>query len=322
MKKLLSTILVCGLLAASLAGCGSNDEGTTTQGSTGTTAATEDGSTEGTTEGTTEAASDFDTSRSISVISREDGSGTRGAFIELMGIEVKGEDGSSTDMTTVEADIASRTDVMLTSVAGDPYAIGYVSMGSLNETVKAVKAVAIDGVEATTDNIINGTYAVSRPFNIATNGEPTGLVKDFIDFILSAEGQAIVAEDYIAVDSEAPAYAGEAIEGTISVGGSSSVSPVMEQLIEAYQAVNPNATIELQTTDSTSGMTGVAEGTLDIGMASRALKDTEAETLNGIQIALDGIAVIVNTENPIDNLTSEQVRQIYVGEVTSWADVQ
>ena len=239
-----------------------------------------------------------------------------------MGIEVKGEDGSSTDMTTVEADIASRTDVMLTSVAGDPYAIGYVSMGSLNETVKAVAAVAIDGVEATTDNIINGTYAVSRPFNIATNGEPTGLVKDFIDFILSAEGQAIVAEDYIAVDSEAPAYTGEAIEGTISVGGSSSVSPVMEQLIEAYQAVNPNATIELQTTDSTSGMTGVAEGTLDIGMASRALKDTEAETLNGIQIALDGIAVIVNTENPIDNLTSEQVRQIYVGEVTSWADVQ
>ena len=319
MKKLLSTILVCGLLAASLAGCGSNDEGTTTQGTTGTTAATEDGSTEGTTEGTTEAASDFDTSRSISVISREDGSGTRGAFIELMGIEVEGEDGSSTDMTTVEADIASRTDVMLTSVAGDPYAIGYVSMGSLNETVKAV---AIDGVEATTDNIINGTYAVSRPFNIATNGEPTGLVKDFIDFILSAEGQAIVAEDYIAVDTEAPAYAGEAIEGTISVGGSSSVSPVMEQLIEAYQAVNPNATIELQTTDSTSGMTGVAEGTLDIGMASRALKDTEAETLNGIQIALDGIAVIVNTENPIDNLTSEQVRQIYVGEVTSWADVQ
>ena len=178
------------------------------------------------------------------------------------------------------------------------------------------------GSPATTDNIINGTYAVSRPFNIATNGEPTGLVKDFIDFILSAEGQAIVAEDYIAVDSEAPAYAGEAIEGTISVGGSSSVSPVMEQLIEAYQAVNPNATIELQTTDSTSGMTGVAEGTLDIGMASRALKDTEAETLNGIQIALDGIAVIVNTENPIDNLTSEQVRQIYVGEVTSWADVQ
>ena len=315
MKKLLSTILVCGLLAASLAGCGSNDEGTTTQGTTGTTAATEDGSTEG----TTEAASDFDTSRSISVISREDGSGTRGAFIELMGIEVEGEDGSSTDMTTVEADIASRTDVMLTSVAGDPYAIGYVSMGSLNETVKAV---AIDGVEATTDNIINGTYAVSRPFNIATNGEPTGLVKDFIDFILSAEGQAIVAEDYIAVDTEAPAYAGEAPEGTISVGGSSSVSPVMEQLIEAYQTVNPNATIELQTTDSTSGMTGVAEGTLDIGMASRALKDTEAETLNGIQIALDGIAVIVNTENPIDNLTSEQVRQIYVGEVTSWADVQ
>lgn len=319
MKKLLSTILVCGLLAASLAGCGSNDEGTTTQGTTGTTAATEDGSTEGTTEGTTEAASDFDTSRSISVVSREDGSGTRSAFIELMGIEVEGEDGSSMDMTTVEADIANRTDVMLTSVSGDPYAIGYVSMGSLNETVKAV---AVDGVEATTENIVNGTYAVSRPFNIATNGEPTGLVKDFIDFILSAEGQAIVAEDYIAVDTEAPAYAGEAPEGTIAVGGSSSVSPVMEQLIEAYQTVNPNATIELQTTDSTSGMTGVAEGTLDIGMASRALRDTEAETLNGIQIALDGIAVIVNTENPIDNLTSEQIRQIYVGEVTSWADVQ
>ncbi len=311
MKKLLSTILVCGLLAASLAGCGSNDEGTTTEGTSNTSGTEADAS------GNEE--SDFDFSRSISVVSREDGSGTRGAFIELMGIEVEGEDGSSTDMTTVEATIASRTDVMLTNVSGNPYAIGYVSMGSLNDTVKAV---AVDGVEATTENIINGTYAVSRPFNIATNGEPTGLAADFISFILSAEGQAIVAEDYIAVDSEAEAYAGEALEGTISVGGSSSVYPVMEQLVEAYQEVNPNATIELQQTDSSSGMNGAAEGTLDIGMASRALSDDEAATLNGIQIALDGIAVIVNPENPIDNLTSEQVRQIYVGEVTSWADVQ
>ena len=311
MKKLLSTILVCGLLAASLAGCGSKDEGTTTEGTSNTSGTEADAS------GNEE--SDFDFSRSISVVSREDGSGTRGAFIELMGIEVEGEDGSSTDMTTVEATIASRTDVMLTNVSGNPYAIGYVSMGSLNDTVKAV---AVDGVEATTENIINGTYAVSRPFNIATNGEPTGLAADFISFILSAEGQAIVAEDYIAVDSEAEAYAGEALEGTISVGGSSSVYPVMEQLVEAYQEVNPNATIELQQTDSSSGMNGAAEGTLDIGMASRALSDDEAATLNGIQIALDGIAVIVNPENPIDNLTSEQVRQIYVGEVTSWADVQ
>ncbi len=311
MKKLLSTILVCGLLAASLAGCGSNDEGTTTEGTSNTSGTEADAS------GNEE--SDFDFSRSISVVSREDGSGTRGAFIELMGIEVEGEDGSSTDMTTVEATIASRTDVMLTNVSGNPYAIGYVSMGSLNDTVKAV---AVDGVEATTENIINGTYAVSRPFNIATNGEPAGLAADFISFILSAEGQAIVAEDYIAVDSEAEAYAGEALEGTISVGGSSSVYPVMEQLVEAYQEVNPNATIELQQTDSSSGMNGAAEGTLDIGMASRALSDDEAATLNGIQIALDGIAVIVNPENPIDNLTSEQVRQIYVGEVTSWADVQ
>ena len=320
MKKLLSTILVCGLLAASLAGCGSNDEGTTTQGSTGTTAATEDGSTEGTTEGTTEAASDFDTSRSISVISREDGSGTRGAFIELMGIEVKGEDGSSTDMTTVEADIASRTDVMLTSVAGDPYAIGYVSMGSLNETVKAV---AIDGVEATTDNIINGTYAVSRPFNIATMGEPEGLAADFINFIMSDEGQAVVSEDGYVSQGSTGAFTSDGSEGTITVGGSSSVTPVMEKLAEAYQAVNPNATIEVQQSDSTTGMTSTIDGTYDIGMASRELKDSEtSEGITGTQIAIDGIAVIVNNENSMTDITSDQVKQIYTGEVTNWEDLQ
>lgn len=300
MRKLLSAILVCGLLAASLTGCGKDQTNNTSTAQPSANNSTTDG-------------------KSISVISREDGSGTRGAFIELMGIEVKGEDGTKTDMTTVEADIANKTDVMLTDVSGDPYAIGYVSLGSMNATVKALK---IEGVEATKENITAGTYPVARPFNIATKGEPEGLAEDFIGFILSKEGQEVVADGYIEVVSDAAPYAGSKPAGSITVAGSSSVAPVMEKLIEAYQKVNPDAAIELQTSDSTAGMTGAAEGTCDIGMASRELKDSEKETLNGTQIALDGIAVIVNLDNPADDLTKEQVRQIYTGEVTKWADVQ
>lgn len=325
MKKLVTAILVCGLFAASLTGCGKGGDGnsaadpSTAGTSAGTTAGTEN-TAAGTTEApASQAASDFNTSKSISVISREDGSGTRGAFIELMGIEVKGEDGSKTDMTTVEADIANKTDVMLTSVAGDPYAIGYVSLGSMNETVKALK---IEGVEATKENIVAGTYSVARPFNIATKGEAEGLAKDFIDFILSKEGQEVVSNGYIEAAADAAPYAGTKPSGTITVAGSSSVAPVMEKLIEAYKTVNPDATIELQSSDSTAGMTGAAEGTCDIGMASRELKDSEKENLTGIQIALDGIAVIVNQENPVDDLTKEQVRLIYTGEAAKWADVK
>ena len=255
-------------------------------------------------------------SGAITVISREDGSGTRGAFVELTGVEEKNDAGEKVDNTTVDAEIANKTDVVLTSVAGNEKAIGYVSLGSLNDTVKAVK---VDDVEATVDNVKSGDYKLSRPFNIATKGEPTGVAKDFINFILSKEGQAVVAENkYIPVDDAAAAFTSDQSSGQIPVGGSSSVSPVMEKLIDAYKALNPNAQIDLQTSDSTAGMTGAMDGTFAIGMASRELKDEEKTELTATAIALDGIAVVVNPANPIENLTMDQIKSIYIGETTEW----
>ena len=209
---------------------------------------------------------------------------------------------------------------MMTGVAGDPYAIGYVSLGSMNETVKAL---TIDGVAPSVETVKDGTYAVARPFNIATKGTPDETTQDFINYILSAEGQAIVSEEgYITIDDAAPAFEGGSVSGDIVVAGSSSVSPVMEKLAEAYMALNGDVNIEIQTTDSTSGMTSAIDGTCQIGMASRELKEEETAELTGTQIALDGIAVIVNNENPIEGLTSEQVQSIYTGATTTWADVQ
>lgn len=254
----------------------------------------------------------------IAVVSREDGSGTRGAFIELMGIEEKDADGNKTDMTTADAIITNNTEVMMSTVAGDPAAIGYVSLGSLGDQVKAL---TVDGAEATAENVKSGAYKVSRPFNIATKGEPTGVAKDFINFILSADGQKVVSEDYITVDDQAAAFQTDGSTGKLVIGGSSSVTPLMEKLVEAYEAINAGADIELQTSDSTSGMTGTIEGTYDIGMASRELKDEESAELNGIVIAMDGIAVIVNNENPITDLSAEQIGQIYKGEITDWSEL-
>lgn len=296
MKKSVSLLLAGLMLCGALAGCGGNNN----------TAENTDSQTEQTSEST-------GTSGAIHVVSREDGSGTRGAFVELTGVE-----DDNGDNTTVEAEIANRTDAVLTTVAGNEAAIGYVSLGSLNDTVKAV---TVDGVEATVDNVKSGTYTLSRPFNIATKGEPTGVAADFINFIMSADGQAIVGEDYITVNDEAEAFTSDGSSGQITVGGSSSVSPVMEQLIEAYDAVNPNAKIELQTSDSTSGMTGAMDGTFAIGMASRELHDDEAGQLTAQAIAMDGIAVIVNPANTVDNLTMDQIRSIYVGETTDWSEV-
>lgn len=255
----------------------------------------------------------------ITVVSREDGSGTRGAFIDLFAVEVKADDGTKKDMTTKEAIIASKTDIMLTNISGDPNAIGYVSLGSLNDTVKAL---SIDGVAASAENVKNGTYPIARPFIIATKGEVSGLAADFISFILSREGQAVVGKGYIAIDNDAPAYAGTMPEGKITVAGSSSVTPVMEKLKEAYLIINPNVVIEIQLSDSTAGMTGTRDGTCDIGMASRELKESELAELTGTPIALDGIAVIVNTKNPVNGLTREQVRSIFIGEVTAWDALQ
>lgn len=262
---------------------------------------------------------EFDASYEISVVSREEGSGTRGAFIELFGIEQKDANGEKVDYTTTEADFTNSTSVMLSTVAGDEYAIGYVSLGSLNDTVKALK---VDGVEATEANIKAGTYKAARPFNIATKGDVSEVAQDFIDFILSTEGQAVVSENgYIALDDVKP-YAGSKPAGKIVVAGSSSISPVMEKLKEAYLKINTGAEIEIQTLDSSTGMTMTAEGTCDIGMASRELKDTEIDNgLKGTVIATDGIAVIVNKANTLDDITSEQVKNIYVGDVLTWDEI-
>ena len=255
----------------------------------------------------------------ITVVSREDGSGTRGAFVELFGIEEE-KDGEKVDMTTDEASVTNSTSVMMTTVAGDENAIGYISLGSLDDTVKAVK---IDGVEATVDNVSNDSYKIARPFNILTSDKESDAAKDFVNYIMSSDGQKIVEDNgYIKEAADAKAYeAADGVSGKVVVAGSSSVTPVMEKLKEAYTAVNPNATIEVQQSDSTTGMTSTIDGTYDIGMASRELKDEEAAQLTSQVIALDGIAVIVNKENPITELTSEDVLNIYTGVTTDWSEI-
>lgn len=305
LKKFIAVLATVGMIAGLAAGCGSSSESETES--------------EGETQQTEEAA-EWDSSMDITIVSREDGSGTRGAFIELFGIEEKNDAGEKVDMTTEEAQITNSTSVMLTTVAGDDYAIGYVSLGSLDDSVKALK---IDGAEATAENIKSGDYKVSRPFNIATKeGLDNEVANDFIAFIMSEEGQAVVADNgYIPLDDVAP-YEGSAPSGKAVVGGSSSVSPVMEKLIEAYKGVNPNAEIELQTTDSTTGMTSTIDGSYDIGMASRELKDEElGGGLVPQVIATDGIAVIVNKNNTLDELSSDQVKAIYTGETLTWDEV-
>ena len=302
-KKVLAAVLM-GAMVLSMAACGSNG-----------------GNSEG---GSSDSGSGSDASApsgTISVLSREEGSGTRGAFVELFGVEEENADGETVDNTTVDAQVTNSTAVMMTGVAQDPQAIGYISLGSLDDSVKALK---VDGAEATAENVKSGTYKVSRPFNIVTNDDISDVAQDFVDYILSSDGQAIVEEDgYIAVDDAAEAYAGTSPEGTVVVAGSSSVSPVMEKLKEGYEAVNPNASIEIQTSDSTTGVESTISGICDIGMASRELKDTEtSEGVTGTQIAIDGIAIIVNNENSMTDITSDQVKQIYTGEVTNWEDLQ
>ena len=295
LKKGISVLLVAAMASMALMGCGSS---ATTDDSKDSSAETGTG-----------------VSGLISVVSREEGSGTRGAFIELFGIEEKDADGNKVDHTTTEATISNSTEVVLSTVAGDPNAIGYISLGSLNDSVKALK---INGVEASVENIKDGSYEISRPFNIATNGTPSEVTQDFMDYILSAEGQAVVEENgYIQSVDNAEAYSGTQPSGKIVIEGSSSITPVMEKLIEAYKKVNPNATIELQPSDSSSGLQAAMDGTADIGMASRELKDSES-TLTATVIAIDGIAVVVNNENTVDDLTKEEVKAIFTGETTTW----
>ena len=303
MKKIAAAVMMVSMVAVTAVGCGSSN-GTDTKGADANQS---------------DATSDWDETSDVTTVSREDGSGTRGAFIELFGIEEKQDDGTKVDMTTTDAQITNNTSVMLTTVADNEYAIGYVSLGSLNDSVKALK---IDGAEATAENIENGSYKVSRPFNIAVKKDLNNKVaKDFMSFIMSTEGQKVVADEkYIAV-ADVKDYAGTKPSGSCVVGGSSSVSPLMEKLIEAYKAVNPNASIELQTSDSTTGMTSTIEGSYDIGMASRELKEEEAAELEPTVIATDGIAVVVNNANPLDELSADQVKDIYVGNVSTWDEI-
>lgn len=259
-----------------------------------------------------------DAGRMIDVISREEGSGTRGAFVEMTGVEQK-MDGKKVDMTTEDAQITNSTAVMMTAVAGDPYAIGYISLGSLNDSVKAVK---VAGVEATAGNVKSGVYPVARPFNIAWKEEAlSDAGRDFIAYIVSDAGQAIVsANGYVGSDDAVP-YEAAAVTGKVVVAGSSSVSPVMEKLAEAYMAANGGVEIEIQTSDSTTGMTSAMEGSCEIGMASRELKEAEATALNSCAIAMDGIAVIVNNENPVEDLSLAQICAVYTGETTAWNEL-
>lgn len=308
MKKFIAILSMVSMLALAATGCGSDSN-----------AADETTSDAGSDTQTEETDSTWDSSNDITIVSREDGSGTRGAFVELFGIEEE-VDGEKVDMTTEEAQITNSTSVMMTTVAGDEYAIGYISLGSLDDSVKAVK---VDGAEASAENVKAGTYKVSRPFNIAIKESlDNDAAADFVNFIMSEEGQAVVEENhYIAVEG-AKAFEGTSPSGKVVVGGSSSVAPVMEKLIEAYAAVNPNAEIELQTTDSTTGMTSAIDGSYDIGMASRELKDTElSEGLQATVIATDGIAVVVNKESDVDELSSNQVKSIYTGEALTWDEV-
>lgn len=288
MKKFAAIFMCAALAVGALSGCSSNENSSTADNSTA--------------------------GNPISVVTREDGSGTRGAFVELFGIE----DADGNDAITQSAEISNSTSVVMTTVAGNPDAIGYISLGSLDNTVKALE---IDGVAATVENINNGTYKVYRPFNIVTKEGLSETAQDFVNFIMSEQGQAIVAEDYISVENSG-SYTPSGKTGTVTVSGSSSVTPVMQVLKEEYEALNPDVTIELQQSDSTTGVNDAIAGTSDIGMASRALKDSELEQgVVGTVIANDGIAVIVNNENTVTGLTSEQVKGIYMGELTNWSEV-
>ncbi|MEI6131660.1 MAG: substrate-binding domain-containing protein [Bacillota bacterium] len=291
MKRLLASLLVGALAISVLAGCSGGNAST---------------------------GSAFDSKSAISVITREEGSGARGAFIELMGIEVKNPDGTKKDRTTTEAITANKTDLVLSQVASGKYSIGYVSLGSVNDTVKALK---VDGIAVNESTIKDKTYKIWRPFIVATNGEATGIKKDFIDFILSKQGQAVaVANNTVNVVENAPEYKSKNLSGKLVVAGSSSVTPLMEKLKEAYVKLNPKINVEVQMSDSSAGIQAAINKTADIAMTSRKLKD--GENLIPTEIALDGIAVIVNKENPIEGLSADSITKAFTGEITVWSDMK
>ncbi len=281
MKKILSIVLIMALLVSCLTACGSTDE---TFGG------------------------------AINVISREDGSGTRGAFTEITGVD----DGDG-DRTIASAQFISSTQTVITTVAGDTNAIGYISLASLSDSVKALK---VNGVEATVENVINGSYTIARPFNIALGVSACDAANDFVAFIFSAEGQAIVEEEGGISTGDTGAYgtAPDLTGSTITISGSTSVFPIMEVLTETYSEMT-GCKFELSGGGSSTGMKDAMAGTVDIGMASRELKDSESAVVEGLAIAMDGIAVIVNSANPVDSLSMEEIMNIYIGEMTAWDDL-
>lgn len=297
-KKSSKLVLTLGL-GLFLAACGNSS-----------TDATESDSSEG----------NFDATQTIHVISREDGSGTRGAFTEITKVLEKNAEGNEEDKTYMEATIQNSTDGVMTSVMSDTTSIGYISLGSLNDKIKAVE---IEGVQPTATTIKDGSYAIARPFNVAYKDQLNKNAQDFWDFMFSQQGQEIIVkEGYVESDDKAPVYtAPNTIKGKISVVGSTSVTSVMEVLAEEYQALNPDVTIDITSNGSSAGVAAAIDGTADIGMASRELKEEEKTDLTVEVLAMDGIAVIVNNENPIDELTMEQVKDVFTGKLTSWEDL-
>lgn len=292
MKKVLAVGVIAAMAATMFTACGSSSSGS----------------------------SDSDASGRISVISREEGSGTRGAFIELFGIETKDKDGNKTDNTIKDAEITNSTAVMIQTVQGNKAAIGYISLGSLASSVKALK---VDGNEASVENVKKGTYKVSRPFNIVIGKKTNAAAKDFINYIMSKDGQEIVEKEGYVPEDTSKTYSKSDASGKISVAGSSSVTPLMEKLAEAYQKVNSDVKVEVQESDSTTGITSATEGVCNIGMASRDLEKEETDKgVKSKEIARDGIAVIVNKDNSLSEITSEQVQKIYTGEITKWDELK
>lgn len=304
MKRIISLIMVGILILGILSGCSKPADNPP---------ATDNPPT------TSQPSNNFDTNKTINVVSREDGSGTRGAFVEIVGILEKDASGNEVDRTYEEAIIQNSTDAVMTTVAGDKYSIGYISLGSLNDTVKALK---VEGIEATGENVKNSSYKIARPFNVAYKGELGGLAKDFMGFILSKEGQDIVLNGkYVSVGDNLQSYTASGQKGNLVVAGSTSVTPIMEKLAEAYQELNEGVNIEIQSTGSSAGMQSAIEGTADIGMASRDLKDSELAVLNSQVIAIDGIAVITSKENNLDDITIDQIKSVYTGELTKWNEI-
>lgn len=321
MTKRLSLSTAALLTIAALAGCsgnnGSTADNSATSGTSSAAGSAADNSADSSADNT---ATKLDTD--ITVVSREDGSGTRGAFVELMGIEQKNEAGEKEDMTRGDAEISNSTNGVMMSVAGNVDAIGYISLGSLNDTVKALD---VNGVECSVTDIKSGDYVVARPFNICYQQaklDENATAQDFIKFIESNDGQKIIADNgYIAIDASGD-YAASGATGGISLNGSTSVGPVMEKLAEAYKALNPDVSIDIQQTGSGAGITSATEGTCDIGMSSRELKQEELDAgLTEMKIADDGIAVVVNLENPITNITSDEIMKIYTGEINNWSEL-